>query len=82
MRADRVYVFRGADVERGNGKPGYSWKRGYYRVHLNPSCSHHPGRTLSEWRAQAKRDGFRLVVCVSEEVARDKAERWNGLQKG
>ena len=70
---DRIYIFRHHDIERGTGKPGYSWCAGYNTVTLDGVC--YPGQTLKEWRKEAASRGAKLVVCDNEEIARDKLDR-------
>lgn len=65
--APRLNLFPNGQVEVGNGKPGYDWVPAYSEASDRGVSQ---PLTLSNWRAMAKRDGQKIVMHDSEELAR------------
>lgn len=64
-----MFIFKNGEVKIGNGKPGYDWHQGYSEKVAGGVTNPIP---LADWRAIAKRDGYRLVVCETEAEAKGK----------
>lgn len=71
-----VHYFRAPyDIERGNGKPGYSWHNGYIAIETTTGHELHPPVTRPEAYAETKAEGATPVFHPTKEAAVEAAKK-------